>query len=196
MTAAVAPVAPVAPGASRRIETTSLWIVVALTVVGVLASLGLRSTVEGGTTAVSQGGVSALVPQAWGAEKGVGDVAFIASNAESPSERYIAQVKTPAGASLSTIANQQGAAKGALLGGYVEIERREVLVNGVAGLAIDYAYLAPGVAGDRPTTILGEEMLIPSGNKVLDLSYEAPEPGWDAGLDQFHVFAGSARVGA
>ncbi len=196
MTAAAAPATPAPAAAPRRLERASVWYVVALVVIGVVASLGLRSAVSGGTTAVSQGGITASIPQAWGVGAGVGSIAFIASNTESPSERYIAQVLSAAGASVTTIANQQGAAKAALLGGYVEVQRREVIVNGVTGLAVDYAYLKEGKGGARPVMILGEELILPTGDKVLDLSYEAPSDTWDAGLDLFHSFAGSARVGA
>lgn len=190
MTAAAAAVAP------RRTETTSLWIVVALVVVGILASLGLRSTVEGGTTPVSKGGVSAAIPQAWRLDDGVGEVAFIASNIERPAERYIAQIRSAKGTTVSTLANQEGAGKAAFLPGYTEISRTEVVVNGTTGLAVDYAYLAPATGGDRPTMILGEQIFLPSGDAFLDLTYEAPASDWDAGLAQFHRFAGSARVGA
>ena len=78
----------------------------------------------------------------------------------------------------------------------MEVQRREVIVNGVTGLAVDYAYLKEGKGGARPVMILGEELILPTGDKVLDLSYEAPSDTWDAGLDLFHSFAGSARVGA
>jgi hypothetical protein len=181
-----------ATSAPRRTEATSALIVAALVVVGILATLGLRTAVTSGTTNVTAGGVTAAVPGSWRLAVGAGDVAFVASNPNDLDQRYLARVVDPHGASLADVAARESAAKASLKAGIVQVDTSNVVVGGTAGVAVSYAYVSN--SGGTATLIKGEDIFVPSGAKVLDLAYEAPADAYDAGVDTFHSFVSSARV--
>jgi hypothetical protein len=189
VTAVTAPSAPVAP---RRLESTSALIVAAVAIVGILVTLGLRTMVESGAITVIQGGISASVPQAWRIDSGSGGVSFIASNPGNLDQRYLARVVDPGGLPIEQVASREAAAKASLKSGYVKVGTHDIAVGGTAGIAVGYAYVA--ASGGTATMIQGEDIFVPSGTKVLDLSYEAPSDVYAAGLDTFHAFVGSAVV--
>ena len=176
----------------RRTEATSALIVAALVLVGILATLGLRTAVTSGTTNVTAGGVTAAVPGNWRLAVGAGDVAFVASNPNDLDQRYLARVVDPHGASLADVAARESAAKASLKAGIVQVDTSNVVVGGTAGVAVSYAYVSS--SGGTATLIKGEDIFVPSGAKVLDLAYEAPADAYDGGVDTFHAFVGSARV--
>ena len=183
-----------APPASapRRTELTSALIVAVLAIVGILATLGLRTAVTSGTTNVSAGGLTAAVPGNWRLAVGTGGIAFVASNPNDLDQRYLARIVDPKGASLADVVARESAAKAGLKAGLVAVDTKDIVVGGTAGVAVSYAYVSTssGVA----TLIKGENIFLPSGAKILDLAYEAPADAYDAGLDSFHAFVGSARV--
>ena len=189
MTAVAA--APTA-SAPRRTELTSALLVVVLALVGILATLGLKAAVTTGTTNVSAGGVTAAVPGNWRVAVSSGGIAFVASNPNDLDQRYLARVVDPKGDSLAVVAAREAAAKASLKAGLVQVDTKDITVGGTAGVAVSYAYVSTssGVA----TLIKGENIFLPSGAKILDLAYEAPADAYDAGLDSFHAFVGSARV--
>ena len=178
--------------APRRTELVSALLVVVLALVGILATLGLKAAVTTGTTNVSAGGVTAAVPGNWRVAVSSGGIAFVASNPNDLDQRYLARVVDPKGDSLAIVAAREAAAKASLKAGLVQVDSKDIVVGGTAGVAVSYAYVSTssGVA----TLIKGENIFLPSGAKILDLAYEAPADAYDAGLDSFHAFVGSARV--
>lgn len=183
-----------APTASapKRTELTSALIVAVLAVIGILATLGLRTAVTSGTTNVSAGGVTAAVPGTWRLAVGSGGVAFVASNPNDLDQRYLARIVDPKGASLADIVARESAAKAGLKSGLVTVGTKDIVVGGTAGVSVTYAYVS--TSGGIATLIKGEDIFLPSGAKVLDLAYEAPADAYDTGLDSFHAFVGSAKV--
>jgi hypothetical protein len=192
VTGVTALTAPSVPAAPRRLESASALIVAALAIVGILATLGLRTMIESGAATISQGGISASVPQAWRIDAGTGGVAFIASNPSNLDQRYLARVVDPGGLPIEQVASRETAAKASLKSGYVKVETHDVTIGGTAGIAVGYAYVA--ASGGTATMIRGEDIFVPSGGKVMDLSYEAPSDVYATGIDTFHAFVGSARV--
>jgi len=178
--------------APRRTELVSTLLVVVLALVGILATLGLKAAVTTGTTNVSAGGVTAAVPGNWRVAVSSGGIAFVASNPNDLDQRYLARVVDPKGDTLAVVAAREAAAKASLKAGLVQVDSKDIVVGGTAGVAVSYAYVSTssGVA----TLIKGENIFLPSGAKILDLAYEAPADAYDAGLDSFHAFVGSARV--
>jgi hypothetical protein len=180
----------------RRPQVASALLVALLAAAGILATLGLRAVTEGATVVITQGGVSAAVPAGWRVKPGAGDLAFIVTDPRSSDLEYVARVIDPLGISVDKIATQQGAAKGAMLTGYVPIDTTEVTVAGTAGVRVRYAYLVTGPAGTVPRLVRGMDIFVPAGNRVLGLTYEAPAAGYEDGLGQFDGFVGSAHVEA
>ena len=182
-----------APTASpRRTELTSALIVAVLAIVGILATLGLRTVVTSGTTTVTAGGVTAAVPGTWRLAVGSGGVAFVASNPNDLDQRYLARIVDPKGASLADLAARESAAKAGLKAGLVQVGTNDIVVGGTAGVSVTYAYVS--TSGGVATLINGEDIYLPSGGKVLNLAYEAPADAYDTGVDSFHAFVASARV--
>lgn len=181
--------------AVRRTESRSALIVAVLAIAGILATLGLRVTVDGSTTLVKQGGVSAALPAGWRVQPGVGELAFIATDLRHPGRQYVARIVNPFGASLASVAEQQSKAKGALLNGYVQVDSQDVTVGSAAGVRVQYAFLSGG-NGVEPRLVRGMDIFVPSGESVLLLTYESPDDSYANGLDQFYGFVGSAKVEA
>jgi hypothetical protein len=184
-------VAPAAPKPARQ-ELVSILIVAGLAIVGILLTLGLRTAVTSGSTSVSAGGVTASVPGSWRIAVGAGDVAFVASNPSDLDQRYLVRVVDGQGAQLRDIAARESAAKAGLKASLVLLETRDIMVGGAAGVSVQYAFVS--TSAGSPILIKGEDIYLVSGAKVLDLAYEAPADGYDAGLDTFHAFVGSAKV--
>lgn len=180
----------------RRPQVASALLVGLLAAAGILATLGLRVMTEGATVTITQGGAVATVPEGWRVKPGAGELAFIVTDPRSADLEYVTRVIDPLGVPVATVATQQSAAKEALLTGYVPIDTTEVTVAGTAGMRVRYAYLAVGPAGSVPRLVRGMDLFIPSGDRVLGLTYESPAATYEDGLDQFYRFVSSARVEA
>jgi hypothetical protein len=180
----------------RRPQVASALLVGLLAVGALLATLGLRAMTEGSTTTITQGGVSAAVPDGWYVKPGAGELAFIVTDTRASDLKYVARVIDPLGVSAATVAKQQSEAKAALLTGYVPIDTTAVTVNGATGVRVRYAYLATGPAGSMPRLVRGMDLYVPAGTSVVGLSYESPAATYEEGLDQFYRFVSSARVEA
>jgi hypothetical protein len=184
-------VAPAAPKPARN-ELASVAIVVALAIVGILLTLGLRAGVTSGSTSVTAGGVTASVPGSWRIAVGAGDVAFVASNPNDLDQRYLVRVVDAQGAQLHDVAAREAATKAGLKASLVLLETRDIMVGSTPGVSVQYAYVSSG--GGDPIFIKGEDIFLASGAKVLDLAYEAPSDVYDAGLDAYHGFVSTAKV--
>lgn len=183
-------------GSMRRPQVASALLVGLLAVVGILATLGLRAMTEGATVTISKGGVTAAVPEGWRVKPGAGDLAFIAMDPRNPQLEYLARVIDPLGIDIATVAAQQSAAKGALVTGYVLMDTTDVTIAGASGIRVRYAYLSTGPAGTVPRLVRGADFYAPAGDRVLGLTFESPSDSYEANLDQFYRFVGSARVEA
>ncbi|MFN8631698.1 MAG: hypothetical protein U0838_15690 [Chloroflexota bacterium] len=183
--------APAAPKPAQK-DLVSVLLVVALAVIGIALTLGLRAAVSTSTTSVTAGGVTASVPGSWRLAVGTGGVAFVASNPNDLDQRYLVRVVDAQGAQLRDVAARESAAKASLKASLVLLETRDIMVGSTAGVSVQYAFVS--TTGGDPVLIKGEDIYLVSGAQVIDLAYEAPSDVYDAGVDAFHSLVASAKV--
>lgn len=177
---------------ARDDDRTSVWLVVAVTLLALLAGWGLRTSVENRARVVEQAGVSAAVPADWIVQEGFDELRLVAWNSQLPEERYSVAVLSDAGA-LSDAAAGRSAQRSQLLGTYRLLEEGPVVVGGREGYRVVFAYVPTGRPG-LPVVVQGVDHYFEEAGAVTVVSMESPEDRFDRSLPRFLRFLATVEV--
>ncbi|MEX1093465.1 MAG: hypothetical protein WEF28_09950 [Acidimicrobiia bacterium] len=181
-----------APALPRDDETISVWLVVAVTLLALLAGWGVRTSVENRTRAVEQAGVSAAVPADWIVQEGFGELRLVTWNSELPEERYSVSVLAGVGA-LSDAAAKRSTERAQLLGTYRLLDEGPVVIGDRDGYRVSFAYVPTGRPG-IPVVVQGVDYYFEEAGGVTVVSMESPEERFDQTLPRFLRFLATVEV--
>lgn len=193
-----------AASAAYRKSNSSVWLVIALAAVALIAGWGLKSFTEGRTRAVSSGGVTASLPDRWlvdaasaGPLGGSSDPTHVFTSWDplDPSTRYSVSL-LPAGddtdlASFATLRNLQRAQT---LSSYRVLEQTPVTLKGRDGYKVTFAFVDSSAMNQAPTVFQGVDYYFGEGGQVLVATLETSHD-FDSVVTRFQDFAAGVHLG-
>jgi hypothetical protein len=186
--------APASAARPLRVEGwSSVWAVVAVTVLALLAGWVVRGAVENRSRLVEEGGVTAAVPAGWMVQEGFDELRLVTWNAPVPEERYSVSVLPDAGAPIDAAA-ERNRQRAQLLGTYRLLEEMPVAIDGRESYRVSFAYVPTGRPG-LPTVVEGVDYYFQQDGAVTVMSLEAPEDRFARVLPRFLRFLASVEVG-
>ncbi|MGH9053596.1 MAG: hypothetical protein ACRDWX_11375 [Acidimicrobiia bacterium] len=188
---AAVPASAARPG--RLNDWSSVWAVVAVTLLALLAGWVVRSAVENRSRLVEGSEVTAAVPAGWMVQEGFDELRLVTWNAPVPEERYSVSVLPEAGAPIDAAA-ERNRRRAQLLGTYRLLEEMPVVIDGRDGYRVGFAYVPTGRPG-LPTVVQGVDYYYQEDGAVTVVSLEAPQDRFTRALPRFLRFLASVEVG-
>ena len=183
----------------------SQWLVIALTVIALLVGWGVRTSTEGATRAVSEGGIQAELPASWTVETpGAGTIGespadpnlvMIGSDPLDPGTRYsVSLYPEGSAADLSAVAAIRNLQRAQYLTAYRVLEQTPVTVDGRDGYRVSFAYVDASEADKTPVVFEGVDYYFPDGEHAIVATLETRN-GLEDALTAFQEFAAALHMG-
>ena len=172
--------------------TGSTLLAIGLSLALIALGLGLRLFVESRTMEASGAGVTALAPSGWRVDSTEREL--IVRHPGDPNTLYAASVvesQTPELADLALATTQERAG---LSLGFQVVGQAPVQVGDRQGQQVRYAYITHAGATGAAQLIEGVDIYLPAGERVIALSYEAPQEHFAEDYTSFERFVDSARL--
>jgi hypothetical protein len=189
----------------QKTSSTPVWFVVVVTLIALLLGWGLKSFTEGGTRAVSEGGISASVPAGWLVNandagpltSGQTETGLVFSSWDplDPGTRYYVSL-LPGGAQddLAAAAAIRNLSRAQHLTAYRVLERTPVTLKGRAGYRVSFAYVNASDPGEAPVVYEGVDYYFADGDQIIVATLETTG-AVEESLDAFRDFAAGAGNG-
>jgi hypothetical protein len=185
---------------SRTFKTLSLgehfsdWLVVAVTLIALLAGWLYKSSVENRSVLVETSGLSAQIPQGWlnGALQG-NEVLHVSDpmSAGFGTTYSVQNIPIEAGSGVGQAASLLTLQRGQQLSAYRVLDQQPVTVYGQAAYELSYVFVEsdPNLTHDKfPNIVRGLDYIYLAGDHVVVVTYWAEKQTYDYDLGRFQRF--------
>lgn len=176
----------------RSGDPLSALLVIALTLMALLAGWLLMISITQQTVQVKQSGVTAAVPSGWMIKYGLEgeEMIFWTADRLDLNHRYMVSLlpAVPKGTLTDVVVNRN-LNRSQELTGY-QVVRQTPVSN---GYRVDFAYIQSGGAGNLPKVIQGVDYFIPTADKVLVITGEDEERTFSQSIETFDRFLETVR---
>ncbi len=186
-------------------SSSQTWMVIAVTAIALLIGWGIKNFTEGQTRAVTESGISAVVPAGWLVEaagtgplssgQGSEGLAFAVRDPLNPDTRYLVTTlpASPDGdlSDAAAIRNLQRAQDNTA---YRVLEQTPVTLSGRDGYRVTFAYVDAAQVDQVPVVYQGVDYYFAEGDRTIVVTLETTH-ALDDELDAFQDFAAEVGLG-
>ncbi|MFH2038467.1 MAG: hypothetical protein ABIJ65_03430 [Chloroflexota bacterium] len=170
------------------------WVVVAITLVALLAGWFFKSSVENRSVLFQSSAIQAQIPQGWHTSVPQGDDVLQVNDPLSTGFGTTYSVKVipiEAGSAVGQAASLLTLQRGQLLTAYRVLEQKKVTVYGKPAYELSYVFVEtdPNLThGDLPNIVLGLDYIYLSGDHAVVVTYWADKQNFEYDLGRFQLF--------